>query len=242
MDGITQYELIGAGEAVQLSNVVGKDDFLKLLVTQMRYQDPLNPLKGTEFSAQLAQFSSLEQLQNIANKLDASVEADMLLAMSINNTMATTLVGKNVRAISNELFYDGENPITIDYKLSGNASKVTVEIVDDNGQVLRTLTATGMMMGDRSIDWDGRDNRGNNVPTGQYQVRVSATAQGGGMVAAQPLAIGTVSGVRFVNGNPMLLVDGLEIPFGAVLEITNGDGNSQSGTDNWYRRLIDQGL
>ena len=62
------------------------------------------------------------------------------------------------------------------------------------------------------------------------------------MVAAQPLAIGTVSGVRFVNGNPMLLVDGLEIPFGAVLEITNGDGNSQSGTDNWYRRLIDQGL
>ncbi|NIS39011.1 flagellar hook capping protein, partial [Candidatus Saccharibacteria bacterium] len=99
------FNLNGIGSAMgsQQNNssserILGKDDFLKMLVTQLNYQDPLNPMESTDFSAQLAQFSSLEQLSNIDETLQASLEANYLLATSINNTMAATIIGKQVRA------------------------------------------------------------------------------------------------------------------------------------------------
>ncbi|MGA9120044.1 MAG: flagellar hook capping FlgD N-terminal domain-containing protein, partial [Bacteroidota bacterium] len=83
------------------SNQLGKDDFLKLLVTQLQNQDPLNPLQGTEFVAQLAQFSSLEQLTNINSSLEQNIQSNQLMTQSIGNSLAATLVGKDVRASSN---------------------------------------------------------------------------------------------------------------------------------------------
>ena len=73
---------------------LGKDDFLKLLITQMRYQDPLSPMDNTQFLAQMAQFSSLEQMQNLNESFDQS----MLLSQSLNNSSAAGFIGRHVRA------------------------------------------------------------------------------------------------------------------------------------------------
>ncbi len=73
---------------------LSKDDFLRLFITQLRFQDPLNPLDSTGMTAQLAQFSSLEELQNLGNQMH-----DLLLFQnSLQNTMAISLIGKKVAA------------------------------------------------------------------------------------------------------------------------------------------------
>ena len=91
------------GALPNIGNVVGsaqeqKADFLNLLVTELRHQDPLNPMDSQAFASQLAQFSTLEELQNIGVKLDNALESDMILSQSINNTMAATLIGRDRRA------------------------------------------------------------------------------------------------------------------------------------------------
>ena len=81
------------------SSTLGKDDFLKLLIVQLRNQDPLNPTEGTEFAAQLAQFSSVEQLTNINSTLTESLATNKLLTQSIGNSLATTMIGKTVKGM-----------------------------------------------------------------------------------------------------------------------------------------------
>ena len=216
-----------------------KDDFLKLLVAQMRFQDPMNPLSGADFTAQLAQFSSLEQLQNIGGKLGESVEADMLLARSINNTLAATLIGKSVRAVDDRVSFDGATPVEVNYNLASRASLVTAEIVNTDGQTVRSLSNANVESGDGKLTWDGRDANGNRVPEGNYTVRFTAASPGDGTpVAIQPIIVGTVSGVRFVNGNPVLLVDGQEIPFGSVLEVLEGSSAPGNQSPNYLTGLL----
>ena len=241
VNNIQSYQMLGVGSVADQQNQSDKDMFLELLVAQMRYQDPLNPIEGTDFTAQLAQFSSLEQLQKMSASLDASTETDMLLARSINNTLATTIVGKSVRAVSDEVHYDGENPVDISFELSGRAASVTIEIVSEDGRTLRTLKDSGFEAGDGSIRWDGCDQHGNNIPAGTYSVTVSAVSPEGNSVSVQPLCVGHVSSVRFVDGNPVLVVDGREIPFGSVLEISETDANDSDNQGSWFMQLLRSG-
>ena len=86
---------------------LGKDEFLQLMVTKLQNQDPLNPMEDEDYIAQLAQFSSLEQLTNISDGLDESNEWDYLQMQSINNVMAAGLIGKEVEASYDQVYYDG---------------------------------------------------------------------------------------------------------------------------------------
>ncbi|NLE02866.1 MAG: hypothetical protein GX640_23610, partial [Fibrobacter sp.] len=133
------------------SKELGKDDFLTLLVTQMRYQDPLNPMENTEFVSQLAQFRALENSANIEaaiGKLDDSfkgtITAQQYTAQSISNTAAVSLIGKDVRlrqVTVNWTAKAGEQvPIRVHL---GNSASATVELVNADGEVVKTMKATG---------------------------------------------------------------------------------------------------
>lgn len=197
-----------------------KEDFLKLLVTQLRFQDPLNPMEGSDFAAQLAQFSSLEQLTNIHTKLDEGIEADLLAARSINNTMASTFIGKEVQAFDDRVMFDGTSEEKLHFYIPDYAARVSIEIRTAEGALIQRIEHTNLEAGLQSVEWNGRNMQNNLVPIGEYYYSVSATGRGNQGMAAQPLNVGIVEGVKFVDGNPVLQINSRDVDYGSVFKVS----------------------
>jgi len=217
-------DLFGSGP----ESVLGKDDFLRLLVAQMQNQDPLNPVKGNEFASQLAQFSSLEQLQNMNANLENNLEMDLLLSQALNNTLATTLIGNKVKAIGNTVTKTTGEDAEMHYRLASTAQKVTITITDTNGVVVRTVELSGQTSGDHSFEWDGKDNSGDELSEGVYQFSVAAEDGSGNDIGALTFISGLISGIRYNNGAAMLLLGDVEVSMADVFEIGFNPDASQS--------------
>jgi len=201
------------------ASVLGKDDFLKLLTVQLQNQDPMTPLENHELVAQLAQFSSLEQLENMASSLQNNLDLNLLLTQVLNNTAAAGLIGKEVVASSSQVSLAGTGSADLRFELDGDAASVKVSIMDETGAVVRTLEAQDLAAGRNVITWDGTDEAGRRAAEGTYTIKVEALDAEGATVGAKTLVIGEVLGVRYRDGQAMLLVGGTEVGIGDVLEI-----------------------
>ncbi|MFQ5649086.1 MAG: flagellar hook assembly protein FlgD [bacterium] len=214
------------------SAILGKDDFLKILVTQLRNQDPSDPLQADEFAVQLAQFSSVEQLQNISSLLQNSIQLDLLLNQAINNTMATTLIGKQVRAAGDAISHIEGQDTEIHYRLSEPAASVRIQIRDEDGNVVRTISLQEQLQGNQTYSWDGKDDDGQEVPVGKYHFSVTAQDFDGNPLAAEEFVFGTISSVRYQDGNAILRVGEVEINLTDVIEISSAeDASNEDATD-----------
>lgn len=203
------------------NNVMGKDDFLKLMLTQMRNQDPLNPMESAEFAAQLAQFTSVEQLMNLNDAMKTSLDANYLLSQSINNTLAATLIGKEAKLDTTEFKYLGQEEQTLGYNLSTNAKSVTIKIYDESGALVKTIENVSGNAGDNKLSWDFTDNKGDKVSHGKYRFEVTATDYNGNMINTNGYLFGKIEGVRFTELGTKLLVNGVEYKLSDIREILN---------------------
>jgi flagellar basal-body rod modification protein FlgD len=212
------------------NSVLGKDDFLMLLTNQLRFQDPMNPLKGTEFAAQLAQFASVEQLNNISSSLTDSINANYVLTQAINNGLSAGFVGKEVRATGDtfNLQAPGERvrEIKLGYTLSKAAASVTVKIKDESGRVVRTLQVDGTNKGDNTFTWDGRTDPNifpnDEAPAGTYTFVVEAKDANNNTIDASRFIFGKVTAVRFTAEGTKFVINGQEILLGNILEVLEG--------------------
>jgi flagellar basal-body rod modification protein FlgD len=204
-----------------LSKSIGKDEFLKMLLTQLRNQDPLSPMSGTEFASQLAQFSSVEQLSQINENLTSSLDSNTMLTQSINNALATTFIGKEVRAQTDTFKYDGKGDVTLGYKLPENADSVSIKIYDGSGRLVRTIDGD-TAKGENAYIWNGKDDLGTLVNSGTYTFKVEAKNESGAALTVQQYISGIVTGVRFKSDGTVFIVDGIEVPLGNVIEISKG--------------------
>lgn len=166
---------------------LGKDDFLKLLITQLKNQDPLNPLDQNQFLAQTAQFASLEQLQAINKALVALAATGGTTGAS----QAAALLGRTARAAGGDVSFDGVHAAALPFVVEGPAPAVSVEVVDLNGSLVRRLATGPVEAGASAVSWDGRDGSGRTVTPGTYFYRV--TAAGGASATA---AAGVVTGIE----------------------------------------------
>ncbi|MDQ7817310.1 MAG: flagellar hook capping FlgD N-terminal domain-containing protein [Melioribacteraceae bacterium] len=203
---------------------LGKDDFLKLMIQQLKNQDPLNPLDGTEYASQLAQFSSLEQLTNLNSSITKSMDINYLLTQSINNTMIATLIGKEVKIDGNNISAVGQEKIELGYNLPVQAKSVTVKIFDSNGTVVKMIDGT-VEAGVSKVSWDLYDNNGIKVRNGEYTFEVDAYNMAGEKMTIPTYKVGLIDGVRFTDKGSMLLVGGAEYSISDILEILNNGGN-----------------
>jgi flagellar basal-body rod modification protein FlgD len=198
---------------------VGQDDFLNLLIAQLQAQDPLNPLESAEFTAQLAQFNSLEKLIEVNTRLEALTAAQLFSG----NAQFVDYIGKTVKASGNTTEMIDGRSAELHFELAGDARSVFVNILDAGGFHVRTLEAGGAAAGERSVEWNGRDDNGNPVPEGSYSFEVAAVDAVGNAVAAAPFSLDRITGVTFQNDSAQLLAEQKTIPVSQVMRIEETD-------------------
>lgn len=199
---------------------LGKDDFLRLLTVQLQYQDPLSPLGNEDMIAQLAQFSSLEQLENINKNLLVSTNLNLLLTQVLNNTAAVGLVGKEIVAKSSSICLD-DGHAEIAFDLAEPATKVVIEISDGQGVEVRKIEIGDPSKGWNTVAWDGRDNSGRDCSKGIYRVEITAFGKDGEVTNVSGKVKGTVDSVRFVNDEAVLIINGVMVGISDILEVRN---------------------
>ncbi|RMG01641.1 MAG: flagellar hook capping protein [Nitrospirae bacterium] len=198
---------------------VGREEFLRLFTTQLRFQDPLNPLKSTEFTTQLAQFSSLEQLINMNDNL----ESILTYQNSLNNALATGLIGREVTTDGNTVELISGEPVTINYELPSAVETLTLNIYDSTGNRVKTVSIGASDPGSKSFLWDGTDNNGNALPEGTYTVEFEGTDKDGNPVSVTTETYSRVTGITFENGVTYLVLEnGQRVSLGEIKEIREG--------------------
>jgi flagellar basal-body rod modification protein FlgD len=175
------------------------DTFLQLLTTQLKNQNPLDPLDTNQFTQQLVEFSGVEQQLKTNDFLSSLVQANA----NTTNSNAVNYIGKTVTAsgVQSELI---NNKATWSFNLK-DAATVTVSIKDANGNTVYTEKGA-MQGGSGQFTWDGTDNQGNIKPAGTYSISMQAVDAEGKTINVSTETTGVVSGVDFTGSEPVLLV------------------------------------
>lgn len=190
------------------TKTMGKEDFLKLLVTQLRFQDPMAPEDPKDFVAQLAQFSSLEQQLNANTNLVGVGKVVQHLSDSLGMSRGVSLLGKTVKGTGNSLSISGGKAVSASFQLPQDAKQVTVTIYDASGRAIRSLELGSQAAGVRQFNWDGKDSQGKAAADGSYSYQVTAeNSQGQGLQVTNYFT-GTVQEVYQDEGGVWVKVDG----------------------------------
>jgi flagellar basal-body rod modification protein FlgD len=196
---------LSAEREASMPKDLGKEDFLKLLLTQLSNQDPLNPQDSTAFVAQLSQFAQVEGILNLGKKVD-----DLVLLSGANNAATSvSLLGKEVRVEGNTLQGSG----TAFYELSDDASRVKMEIMDASGQVVKMIENLATSKGLHEVSVK-------DLEPGSYTFRMVALDSLGKEVSARLSVTEKIKGVNFTDGSPVMITEsGKHLTPGQVSEI-----------------------
>lgn len=194
-------ELTGiAPPQAERSDSLGQQDFLELMITQLRNQDPFKPMENGDFLGQMAQFSTVSGIQELQNSFAAASEA-----MASNQALqAASLVDRDVLVPADGVHFDGENPARMAVALPQGARDARVSVLDDAGDVVAVLS--GSRNGGRAeFAWDGTDRNGDPMDAGVYSFRAEYRA-GNQTVSAESYSWARVesvslSGARGVSIN-----------------------------------------
>ena len=190
--GIVSYEdYIAKNKVKAPSNTMDQGAFLTLFTTQLKNQNPLDPVKNEAFVAQLAQFSQLEATNSMKTSMQAmvdSLQGDKLLA-------GAAMIGRKVAVPNGPLMLMGGQPIDATVDLPTGADGVQMQIMDEKGQIVRKQIFGAQMVGPMKLSWDGMNDSGATMPDGTYSMQVLVSAQG---KALQPV-VNTLATVRSVS-------------------------------------------
>ncbi|MEW5741771.1 MAG: FlgD immunoglobulin-like domain containing protein [Myxococcota bacterium] len=212
-------------DAAPQPSKLGKDEFLKLLMTQLGNQDPLSPMDNQAFVTQLAQFAHVELAQQTSQQLDALLMAQA----SSNQLQAASLVGKDAVLAHDGFTWDGAlsgSPratpsVQLTGDLQGRAAQVTAVVKDSTGKTVRRIELGPHDAGPFQFEWDGRDDAGNYAAPGEYTVSFTAADADGEPVGAQALSHSRITGVSFETGYAELLLSNHQrVKLADVLRIT----------------------
>jgi flagellar basal-body rod modification protein FlgD len=205
---------MGGTSTSTASQSLDKNAFLKLLVAQLQHQDPTNTQDPSQMIQQLTGFSTVEQIQ----ALGTQIQGLQVQTQGLFQAQVAGLVGKRILVPGNTALLQG-GQAAFGVKLSADAAKVTINIKDATGNIVRTLSLDGAKAGSNKVAWDGKDAQGAALPDGSYTVEVSATDANGKAVTAETTSYMKVDAVSFKDGLVYLVAGGKTYSLGDITEI-----------------------
>ncbi|ABS61381.1 flagellar hook assembly protein FlgD [Fervidobacterium nodosum] len=177
-----------------------KEAFLKLLITQLKSQDPLEPMKDRDFIAQMSQLSSLEQVMNMSKSVQSFVDT----AAQLYRTQAVSMIGKTAVVKTNVINVENGVPESKVFNLDSPAN-IVIKIFDSNGKLIKEEKIGQVEAGMQLFAWDGKDENGTKVKDGRYTFKILKTTPDGGYEEIPSVESGIVSGVQF-DGNKINVI------------------------------------
>lgn len=210
----TSTNLIDAPAGTNPNGILGKDDFLKLLLVELQYQDPTSPMDTEKILTQTSQLATLESTENTNKSLEALSAS--LLSSSQFSTVAA--IGKIADTGSNGMLYEkGENK-TFEIYFPEAVTAGNVEIKNTDGQVVKTIPIAPNDKGVYSFDWNGIADSGNEADSGVYYIEASYSNPAGELLKTRAGAY-PIESVRFEDGKSLLKLGSSYVPFDSIQEI-----------------------
>ncbi|MEW6594824.1 MAG: flagellar hook capping FlgD N-terminal domain-containing protein [Thermodesulfobacteriota bacterium] len=195
---------------------LSRDDFMKLFITQLQYQDPMKPMDSYEMASQMAQFSTMDATMKMAE----SIESLLAYQKSQNNLQLLGLIGKSVQVAGNEFAVKEGVAAPAEFSLANAADLCMVNIYDASGRMVRTLNLGRADYGAHDVAWDGKDFNGNTVADGKYRYEVDAVDGAGQQIEVDYRTTGTVTGLNFDSGVAQVVVDDrITMEVGSITEV-----------------------
>ena len=212
-------------EARPVKKALDKDDFMRIMITEMKHQDPTKPMDADRMATQMAQITSVEQLKNVSNSLDKLAEKSSTsdrLAMSM-------MIGKSVTVDKGRFSHQKGTISPVSFELPEAAEKVKLTVLDDRGEEVATRTLDPMQAGPNTYNWDGINASSIQSPSATYTVRIDAENKQGAKLKINPVAKETIVGVTFEGGETNFLVGDPKSPQKVNLKnITRMEGDAPS--------------
>jgi flagellar basal-body rod modification protein FlgD len=207
------------------------NSFIRMLLAQVKDQDPTKPVDPSQFTQQLVGLSQVQQSVNTNSNLQKLLS--VMQGSQLNS--AADSIGKTVEATGNQGFLVNGNA-EFSYSLASAASNVTVTINDASGNAVYTGTGSGYA-GNNVVTWDGSENNGSTAPDGVYQISVKATDASGGNVAATTYTTGVVSSANMNGGQVSLELDG-GLGSVAMSDVAMMRNAAQTDSGSWLSSLL----
>ncbi|MBF0282513.1 MAG: flagellar hook capping protein [Zetaproteobacteria bacterium] len=193
-----------------------QDIFLKLLVAQMKYQDPMKPQDPTAQTTQLAQFNMVDA-QNKSNTLLADLKA--ALAGTDQTSQMIPYLGHQVLYEGNQINYDGLANKSVSVDFPSGISQSVISVVNQFGNVVKTLHSGVTPQGQMDLTWDGTNDRGGKENPGAYNIVVEGTTAYGDPVTPTTYITGSVNAIRTTLNGQEMMVDNQPIALANIKQV-----------------------
>lgn len=215
-------------EARAVKKQLDKDDFMRIMITEMRHQDPTKPMDSDRMATQMAQITSVEQLKNVSNaieKLSDKNSASDRLAMS-------GMIGRTVTVDKSRFVHQKGTLSPVNFELPEDAAKLKIVVMNEKGEDVASRDLEPMKAGTNSYNWDGVSESNTQSPSGSYMVRVEAENSKGAKIKVDSIARDRIVGVSFEGGETNFLIGDAKSPqkvaFKSVVRIESESGSPQA--------------
>lgn len=214
----TQSTTSGLSGLSGAGGTMGKDQFVKLLVAQMTHQDPMNPQDSSQMAAQLAQFSSVEQLMNISSKLDAQSSGSAGMLDALDRNAALGMIGRSVTAVSDQIAVSSHSTSTVQVDVPTAGAAVRVTVLDAKGNALTTADQGVLSGGRQTLNLAPALK---SLPNGTYTIKVDQIGTDGKAISLSPIQTFDIDGLRFGTNGAVLTSGSRSVPIGNVIGVAS---------------------
>jgi flagellar basal-body rod modification protein FlgD len=196
------------------SSSLGKDAFLKMLVAQLKHQDPTSPMDGKDLAAQLAQFTSVEQLTQLNSAMATQTQASQMAALVGQSSLSASLIGRQVEAVGDQVLVPSSGSAKIKVDIVGSGGTATLTLKDDAGNTVATRRLGAVAAG------NGKSfTLPSDLPPGKWHYSLEVVNAADVASTVTTYVSGVVSAVEFKNGEIILSAGGLEISLSDLVRI-----------------------